>query len=63
MDKKIAKDMENITSIPEVGRITALAILGETNGFEVNSKQTIISQLCWFGCCRKDFWYIGKTQN
>ena len=27
--------MENITSIPGVGRTTALAILGETNGFEL----------------------------
>jgi len=44
MDKKIAVDMENITSIPGVGRTTALAILGETNGFElIRNKRQLVS--------------------
>lgn len=43
-DKKIQKDMENISSIPGVGRTTALAILGETNGFElIRNKRQLVS--------------------
>jgi len=42
-EKKLADQVKNITSIPGVGKITAVIVLAETNGFELirNKKQLV----------------------
>lgn len=42
-DKQLVKQVENITTIPGVGKLTAVIVLAETNGFELirNKKQLV----------------------
>ena len=43
-DKKLQEDIKILTSIPGVAELTALIVLGETNGFElIRNKKQIVS--------------------
>ncbi len=43
-DKELVKQMDTITSIPGVGKLTAVIVIAETNGFElIKSKKQLVS--------------------
>lgn len=43
-DKELVKQMDTITSIPGIGKLTAVIVLAETNGFElIKSKKQLVS--------------------
>lgn len=43
-DKDLVKKVDTITSIPGVGKLTAVIVLAETNGFElIRSKKQLVS--------------------
>jgi transposase len=43
-DKELVKQMDTITSIPGIGKLTAVIVIAETNGFElIKSKKQLVS--------------------
>lgn len=61
-DKQLDARVSRITTIPGVGKMTAMVVLAETNGFELIRNKKTAGQLCGTGCKRETVGHLYQRQ-